>query len=95
MHSVNVVRLRIRLKECSSLHGHEYLHEGEDAVTRWLWKPKWKEPPLLLAPISPNSRPDDMRMSLTIGACPAPVALDVHYCQACYGITMMPVMHVR
>ncbi|CAL8467974.1 g7512 [Coccomyxa elongata] len=34
---------------------------------RWLWKPKFKEPPLLLAPISPHSRTDDMRMSLTIG----------------------------
>ena len=36
-------------------------------MCRWLWKPKWREPPLLLAPISPNGRPDDMRMSLTIG----------------------------
>ena len=37
---------------------------------RWLWKPKWKEPALLLAPVSPNSCADDMRMSLTIGEAP-------------------------
>lgn len=34
---------------------------------RWLWRTKWKEPALLLAPISPHSRTDDMRMSVTIG----------------------------
>ncbi|KAK9909726.1 hypothetical protein WJX75_006627 [Coccomyxa subellipsoidea] len=34
---------------------------------RWLWKPKFREPPLVPAPISPHSRTDDMRMSLTIG----------------------------
>lgn len=34
---------------------------------RWLWKPKFREPQLLLAPISSHCRTDDMRMSLTIG----------------------------
>lgn len=42
--------------------------EAGDGGKRWPWRPRWREPPLLAAPISPHCRSDDMRMSLTIGA---------------------------
>lgn len=54
-------------QRCESGGMHEIAEWGYECGHRWLWKPKFREPPLLCAPISPHSRTDDMRMSLTIG----------------------------